>query len=47
MTNIRTTLGAGLWVAISSLLMLATLEPISIEPAATDIAAVATAPARG
>lgn len=41
MTNIRTILGAGVWMAVSALLMLATLEPITIEPAATELAAAA------
>ena len=41
MTNIKSACGAGLWMTVASLMMLATLEPVSIAPAQTQIAASA------
>lgn len=39
MTNLQTAFGATLWVAISGLMLLAALEPVSVQPQATELAA--------
>jgi hypothetical protein len=43
MTNIKSAFGAGVWAAVASFMMLAALEPVSIAPAQTEIAAAAKA----
>jgi hypothetical protein len=42
MTNIKSVFGAGAWAAVASFMMLAALEPVSLAPAPSDLAAAAT-----
>jgi hypothetical protein len=39
MTNTKTTLGAALWMAVSGLMLLAALEPISVQTKPVELAA--------
>jgi hypothetical protein len=38
MTNVKTAFGATLWMAISGLMLLAALEPVSVQPQQAELA---------
>jgi hypothetical protein len=47
MTNIQSAIGASVWMAVAALLMLATLEPVTVASDGAELAAASTDRAHG